>query len=136
MVKFCGVLLAALVSTSIVYAQEDDVETTVERGAAEEAFVVEEPNTLQLGETPNRNFVSMYCYTANGGHTVRITASNSSSRPYTCTSRCYYRRSDGYNGMLNCTGTVAGNANNQLFCDAYNSRYTFVVTNAGSNNCP
>jgi hypothetical protein len=131
-------VLVAAMSISNAAAQEgDETQTLVEKGSAEDAFVVEEPDALQLNESEaTRSIVRMYCNTTSGNHTVQIRAYNSSNRNITCTSRCYYRRSDGYNGVLRCTGTVGANASNQLFCNAYNSRYTYRVTNPGSNNCP
>ena len=114
---------------------QEDTSSTVETGSAEEATVFEEPDSQQLTEAP-QSVVRMYCNTTNGNRRVQIRASNASNRNITCTSRCYYRRSDGYNGVLRCTGTVGANANNQLFCYTESGRYTYRVTNPGSNNCP
>lgn len=81
-----------------------------------------------------RRGVSMQCFVANNGHTVRITVQNTNSTIRRCYSNCYYRDDRGYDGVHRCEGGVDGNYNG-LFCDGTTSNRTYTITNPGAFDC-
>ena len=131
-----AVLCAVLAMGEASLSADETTTTKAEKGIASEATTVEKLDSVQLPENDiAKGNVTMWCTIGNNGHSVRESASNSSGKNYSCSSSCYYKRSDGANGVLSCNGTVPANANHVEFCSASDGTYTFTITNVGSYSC-
>lgn len=81
-----------------------------------------------------RQNISMNCVTNNDGHNLKITINNKNRNQRRCQSQCYYKDSNGYDGVLRCDGVVAGGYNGE-FCRDLRSDITFTITDPGGFDC-
>lgn len=86
-----------------------------------------------LDEAGRQN-VSMNCVTTNNGHNLKITINNQNRNERRCQSQCYYKDSNGYDGVLRCEGVVMGGYNGE-FCTDLRSDITFTITDPGGFDC-
>jgi hypothetical protein len=81
-----------------------------------------------------RQNVSMNCVTTSNGHNLKITIDNQNRNQRRCQSQCYYKDSNGYDGVLRCEGVVKGGYNGE-FCSDPRSDITFTITDPGGFDC-
>jgi hypothetical protein len=133
-----------LITVSATVAQEQGVSNLkVETKQIKKEKEDEQIDLNQKGETKNgitildaggRAGVAMSCYTTEGGHRIGIYVNNTNNTPRRCQSYCYYRTSNGYEGVHRCNAVIRGRFNGE-FCSDLENSFTFTVTNPGAFDC-
>ena len=88
----------------------------------------------QLAEADSLS-IAMRCFASEDGHRLTIVASSLEKSKRLCQSRCYYRTSSGFDGLMYAGAIVpAGLDNGELRTDFFKD-FSISVTNPGSFTC-